>query len=66
MSTVIGSAPYDFVAQRYHLPVVIAALTALSWVQMVGPADGPQLAPCCGARFDVTFAMWIVMMVGAS
>jgi predicted metal-binding membrane protein len=45
----------------------LAILTILSWVQMVGMGHelGPdRLMPCCGARFEITFAMWVVMMAG--
>ena len=60
----IGTLERVLRRDRLIIGVVLAALTALSWVQMVGPADGAHLAPCCGARFDVTFAMWVVMMAG--
>src|SRR4029079_1189377 len=60
----IGTLERVLRRDRLIIGVVLAALTALSCVQMVGPADGARLAPCCGARFDVTFAMWVVMMAG--
>jgi predicted metal-binding membrane protein len=52
---------------RLVVATVLAGLTALAWVQMVGPEGaslGDGLRPCCGARFGVTFAMWVVMMAG--
>lgn len=51
---------------RLVISIVLGMLTLLSWAQMVLPNDGPRggerLMPCCGARLDVTFAMWVVMM----
>jgi hydrogenase expression/formation protein HypD len=35
VSTVIGSAPYEFVAQRYRLPVVIAGFEPLDMMQAI-------------------------------
>jgi predicted metal-binding membrane protein len=58
---------------RLLIAAALAALTALSWLQMVLPAACPvpapggaaaSLAPCCGSRFGVAFAMWVVMMAG--
>jgi predicted metal-binding membrane protein len=52
---------------RAIIALVLAALTAVSWAQMVadGAGVGPdRLMPCCGARFGVTFSMWVVMMAG--
>src|SRR3982750_4911314 len=53
---------------RLLIVAALAALTALSWLQMVAPAacasTGQHLAPCCGSRFSVAFAMWVVMMAG--
>ena len=57
---------------RLLIVAALAALTALSWLQMLapaasaatGPAAGQHLAPCCGSRFSVAFAMWVVMMAG--
>src|SRR5689334_5123756 len=59
---------------RLLIAAALAALTALSWLQMVAPAACPvpapggvaaaPLAPCCGARFGVAFSMWVVMMAG--
>jgi predicted metal-binding membrane protein len=61
---------------RLLIAGALAALTALSWLQMVSPAACPvaasgggvaplaPLAPCCGSRFGVAFAMWVVMMAG--
>ena len=57
---------------RLLIGASLAALTALSWVQMVSPdasaatgaVAGQLLAPCCGSRFSVAFAMWVVMMAG--
>lgn len=62
----IGSLERILRRDRLIIAVVLAALTVLSWVQMVGPAepDGGALAPCCGSRFGVAFGMWVVMMVG--
>jgi predicted metal-binding membrane protein len=52
---------------RLVIASVLALLTVLSWIQMVAPEElpsGERLMPCCGARFDVAFAMWVVMMAG--
>jgi len=54
---------------RIVIANALALLTVLSWVQMLGmPNDvapgKERLMPCCGARFDVTFSMWLVMMAG--
>ena len=53
---------------RLLIVMALAVLTILSWMQMVamsGEVVGPERwMPCCGARFDVTFAMWVVMMAG--
>jgi predicted metal-binding membrane protein len=71
-------SPLERLLRRDRLLIVaaLAALTALSWVQMFAPAGGAtststststspsHLAPCCGARFTVAFAMWVVMMAG--
>jgi predicted metal-binding membrane protein len=50
------------------ISVALASLTVISWVHMVMPEgvalDGERLMPCCGARFSVTFSMWVVMMAG--
>jgi predicted metal-binding membrane protein len=53
---------------RVVIGVVLAALTVLSWLEMVLPAGAPagpeRLMPCCGSRFGVAFGMWVVMMAG--
>jgi predicted metal-binding membrane protein len=49
---------------RLVLAVVLAGLTALCWAQMAAGAGAGQLLPCCGARFSITFSMWLVMMAG--
>jgi predicted metal-binding membrane protein len=53
---------------RLVISIVLGALTLVSWAHMVLPNDvplgGDRLMPCCGARLDVTFSMWIVMMSG--
>jgi predicted metal-binding membrane protein len=53
---------------RLVIVAVLAALTVVSWAQMVSTNDGPTgeagLMPCCGARFSVAFSMWVVMMAG--
>lgn len=53
---------------RLVIAVVLGALTLVSWAQMVLPDDGPRggerLMPCCGARLDLAFSMWVVMMAG--
>jgi predicted metal-binding membrane protein len=55
-------------SDRLVIFIVLGALTLVSWVHMVlpgaGAADEERLMPCCGARFGVTFSMWVVMMVG--
>jgi predicted metal-binding membrane protein len=53
---------------RLVISAALAALTIVSWAQMVWPAGAPggseRLLPCCGSRFSVAFAMWVVMMAG--
>jgi predicted metal-binding membrane protein len=53
---------------RLVISLVLATLTALAWTQMAWPAQGEGLAegllPCCGARFELVLAMWVVMMAG--
>ena len=53
---------------RLVVSIVLGALTLVSWAQMVPPNDGPRggerLMPCCGARLDLAFSMWVVMMAG--
>ena len=53
---------------RLVISVVLAALTIVSWAQMVPPTGAPfgaeRLMPCCGSRFGVAFSMWVVMMAG--
>src|SRR5256885_3048197 len=56
---------------RVLIALALGALSLLSWAAMFAPAGagssgaGPgPLMPCCGARFSVTFAMWVVMMAG--
>src|SRR5262245_39632155 len=53
---------------RFVVAAILAALTVVSWVQMVlpdpAPAGAERLLPCCGARFGVAFSMWGVMMAG--
>jgi predicted metal-binding membrane protein len=53
---------------RFLIAAALAALTLLSWMHMVLPDGAPagteRLLPCCGARFSVTFSMWVVMMAG--
>jgi len=54
---------------RLVIGAALAALTALSWVQMVGMAEGElfgttQLLRCCGTSFWMAFSMWVVMMAG--
>ena len=53
---------------RLVISIALGALTLVSWAQMVLPNDAPRggqrLMPCCGARLDVAFAMWVVMMAG--
>jgi len=49
---------------RLVIEVALAALTLVSWAQMVSSSDGDRLMPCCGARFGVAFWMWVVMMAG--
>jgi predicted metal-binding membrane protein len=48
--------------------VALAALTLVSWLPMLEPLAHPgvegHLAPCCGARFGIALAMWVVMMTG--
>jgi len=47
--------------------VMLAALTVVSWLQMVADGAGAEsggILPCCGARFGVTFSMWVIMMAG--
>jgi predicted metal-binding membrane protein len=50
------------------MSVVLVLLTALSWLYMFAPGEvavgSERLMPCCGARFDVAFSMWVVMMAG--
>jgi predicted metal-binding membrane protein len=64
------TSPLERALRRDRLVIVaaLAALTLVSWVQMVAPdelpAGGERLMPCCGARFDVAFSMWVVMMAG--
>lgn len=50
---------------RLVIGLVLAALTALSWAQMLAPErpGAALLMPCC-ARFSVAFLMWVVMMAG--
>lgn len=46
---------------------VLGALTLLAWADMVSAANqsaAGRLLPCCGSRFGVAFAMWVVMMAG--
>src|SRR3954454_15581991 len=69
-----ATSALERVLRRDRLLIVAAlvALTALSWLQMLAPAAsaatgaaaGQHLAPCCGSRFSVAFAMWVVMMAG--
>jgi predicted metal-binding membrane protein len=52
---------------RLVVSIPLVLLTGLAWVVMTGMArDGTigekTILPCCGARFGVTFAMWVVMM----
>jgi predicted metal-binding membrane protein len=65
---VTGSLEKIFRRDRSVIWLALGALTIVSWLQMVLPAgpapDGQQLAPCCGSRFGVAFAMWVVMMAG--
>jgi predicted metal-binding membrane protein len=53
---------------RVIISMALAALTMVSWVQMVTPSEATSapegLMPCCGARFSVAFSMWVVMMAG--
>lgn len=53
---------------RLVISIVLGALTIVSWVHMVLPEEvafgGERFMPCCGARFGVTFSMWVVMMAG--
>jgi predicted metal-binding membrane protein len=53
---------------RVVISIVLVALTALAWAQMLSPGgmtvDGGRLMPCCAARFSVAFSMWVVMMAG--
>jgi predicted metal-binding membrane protein len=53
---------------RLVVSIVLGALTLVSWAHMVLPNDGARggerLMPCCGARLDVAFSMWVVMMAG--
>jgi predicted metal-binding membrane protein len=53
---------------RLALELALAALTILCWVEMAAPEGAPsgagRLLPCCGSRFGVAFAMWVVMMAG--
>jgi predicted metal-binding membrane protein len=55
---------------RALIIAALAALTALSWLQMWAPgacpvsAGAPPLSPCCASRFAVAFPMWVVMMAG--
>jgi predicted metal-binding membrane protein len=64
----IGNLERVLRRDRLLIIVALAALTALAWVQMFAPdgaaPGGGQLRPCCGARFGVAFAMWVVMMAG--
>src|SRR3954465_14600861 len=52
---------------RLVISGALAALTLVSWAQMVmpdAPSGAERLMPCCGARFGVVFSMWVVMMAG--
>jgi predicted metal-binding membrane protein len=53
---------------RLVILAVLGALTVLSWAQMIAPGEAAGgahgLMPCCGSRFGVAFAMWVVMMAG--
>jgi predicted metal-binding membrane protein len=53
---------------RLALALALGALTILCWVEMAAPEGAPagagRLLPCCGSRFGVAFAMWVVMMAG--
>jgi len=64
----VSPRPLERVLLRDRLVISIAlgALTVASWVQMIVPDEAAPggLLPCCGARFGVTFAMWVVMMAG--
>jgi predicted metal-binding membrane protein len=63
-----SSAELTLRRDRLVVAGLLAALTALSWAQMVPPGElpsaGARLLPCCGARFSVAFSMWVVMMAG--
>ncbi len=73
-AAVPATSALERILRRDRLLIVaaLAALTALSWLQMVAPAAsaatgaaaGQHLAPCCGSRLSVAFAMWVVMMAG--
>jgi predicted metal-binding membrane protein len=53
-------------SDRFLIGAALAILTGLCWAQTVGMAgevSGPERwMPCCGARFSITFCMWVVMM----
>jgi predicted metal-binding membrane protein len=61
--------PVERVLRRDRLLIggALAALTALSWLQMALPGACPArggLSACCGSQFGVAFPMWVVMMAG--
>jgi predicted metal-binding membrane protein len=66
----VASSPLERLLRRDRLLIAgaLAALTALSWLQMFAPgacpAGGSNLAPCCTSRFGIAFPMWVVMMAG--
>ncbi len=64
----IGNLERILRRDRLLVGLALVVLTALAWLQMSLPAacrpEGAHLAPCCGARFGVAFAMWVPMMAG--